>query len=157
MAEPHERDQHRAENDHAVLVEDAQIFRQQRNDESPDNGACKAADAADSDHQQNFDGLPEGEVVRIQVVRMMGDEGAAKSADDGGDDKRLTLVIGDINTACARGVLVQHDRLLRSAKPARQQSMESDESCDKNGEAKKVVSGLAFKNPGAQTRRWDVE
>src|SRR5262249_30971329 len=100
-----------AKNDHAVLVEDAQIFRQQRNHESPDYGAGKAADAADSDHEQNFDGLPEGEVVRIQVVRMMGKEGASKSGDEGGDDKGLALVVGDINTACARCVLVQHDRL----------------------------------------------
>src|SRR5262249_59082557 len=99
VAEPHEGDQHRPENDNAVLVEDAQIFRQQRNDESPDDGAGKAADAADRDHQQNFDRLPEGEVVRIQVMRMMGEEGASKSGDDGGDDKRLALVVGDIDTA----------------------------------------------------------
>src|SRR5262249_30803088 len=67
-----------------------------------------------------------------------------KSSDDGGDDKRLALVVGDIDTACARCVLVQHDRLQGTAKPGREQPMERDESRDQNGEAKKVISGLAF-------------
>src|SRR5258708_21183550 len=124
---------------------------------APDDGSGKAADAADSDHQQNFDRLPEGEVVRIQVMRVMGEEGASKSGDDGGDDKRLALVVGEIDTACARCVLVQHDRLQRTAEPAREQPMERDESRDQNGEAKKVISVLAFERPRAQTRRWDVE
>jgi hypothetical protein len=35
--------------------------------------------------------------------------------------------------------------------------MERDEHPDQNGEAKKVISGLAFENPGAQTWRWDAE
>ena len=40
-------------------------------------------------------------------MRVMGEEGASKSGDDGGDDKRLALVVGD--TACARCVAISSE------------------------------------------------
>src|SRR5262245_8219210 len=70
----HENDQEEREEDHPVLLELPQTFREADEEHGPEDRARDRPETADDDHDDDLEGLQEGERVRVHVHEVVGEE-----------------------------------------------------------------------------------
>src|SRR5262245_19144753 len=77
-AQGQEEDQHRAEDNHALLAQGPEILGGKDQQHRSRHGAAQAVQAPHHDHHEDVDRLDEGEVVGIEVAVQVGEETAGQ-------------------------------------------------------------------------------